>query len=378
VIETRAAHLQGQLDLAAGPLVRAAIFDRGAAQPGALLLIIHHLVVDGVSWRILLEDLETAFGQVRRGAAVRLPPKTTAWQTWAERLVAHAGSTAVQEELPYWRGLPVPAPLPRDVSAGDDTWSTAQMVGVTLDAAETEVLLQAVPTAYRTEINDVLLTAVAQTLARWTGRSDVILEFEGHGREPLFDELDVSRTVGWFTTLYPVWLRVAADAPPAVAVRQVKEQLRRIPRRGIGYGLLRYASAAGAPMAVRPEPEVSFNYMGQFGRRTDVARAADVEELSRGPERCPQARRRHTLQIGGSISGGRLWVGWSYSESRHRRATIETLAHDFGSHLRRIIEAAHTSDPARYSPSDFAKAKVTQHDLDKLMSRLGQTSQRQA
>ncbi|MEO0489099.1 MAG: amino acid adenylation domain-containing protein, partial [Cyanobacteria bacterium J06659_2] len=202
-LSTAAAELQASLDLSSGPLVRVVHFDLGADKPSRLLLIIHHLVVDGVSWRILLEDLQVAHRQLSQGNAVHLPPKTTAFQYWAKQLQDYAQSERQQQELDYWLALaqrPMPA-IPMDFPKGDNTIAQARTVRVVLSKAETLALLQEVPAAYRTQINDVLLTALVQATGQWTGERALFLDLEGHGREDLFEDVDLSRTVGWFTTI---------------------------------------------------------------------------------------------------------------------------------------------------------------------------------
>ena len=205
-------------------MLRAVLFHLGAGQADRLLLVIHHLVVDGVSWRVLLEDLLTAYEQLARRQPVQLPPKTTSWQYWAQRLSEHARSEALRQELPYWldearRQVP---PLPVDQIEGDSSAGAAETVVVTLGEEQTRALLQEVPAVYRTHINDVLLTALAQAYVRWSGQGSLLVDLEGHGREELFDDVDLSRTVGWFTTLYPVLLQVPAGerAGPGVASGQ--------------------------------------------------------------------------------------------------------------------------------------------------------------
>ncbi|WP_035982540.1 non-ribosomal peptide synthetase, partial [Bradyrhizobium sp. STM 3843] len=186
-LRMHAERLQGSLDLQAGPLLRAALFDLGS-QGKRLLVIIHHLVVDGVSWRILLEDLATAFDGLRRGEPVRLAAKTTSFKAWAERLAAHARSDDLQRELAYWQGQPwsETGRLPRDHEDGTNRAESVRMVSTALDAAETRALLQEVPGVYHTQINDVLLTALVEAFADWTGQRRLLIGLEGHGREELF------------------------------------------------------------------------------------------------------------------------------------------------------------------------------------------------
>ncbi|MBE9170902.1 amino acid adenylation domain-containing protein [Pleurocapsales cyanobacterium LEGE 06147] len=196
-ISTTAAELQTSLNLSTGPLMRVAYFNLGADKSGRLLLIIHHLAVDGVSWRILLEDLQTIYQQFSQGQASQLPAKTTSFQHWAKRLTDYSQSQAVQKELGYWLNIShdhIPH-LPVDFSGGENTLAKARTISVTLSQEETQTLLQVVPAAYQTQINEVLLTALVQAVGQWTGTHSLLVDLEGHGREEIFDDVDLSRTV---------------------------------------------------------------------------------------------------------------------------------------------------------------------------------------
>ena len=348
-LRRHAERLQASLDLAQGPVLRATLFDLGEGGQ-RLLLIAHHLVVDGVSWRILLEDLGTALSALRRKEQVRLPPKTTAFRHWAERLTAYAQSDAIRGELSYWQGQPwATAPrLPRDHEAGANTAGHVHLVKLALTTEETRALLQEVPEVYHTEINDVLLTALVQAFAGWTGQQRLLVGLEGHGREELFGEIDVSRTVGWFTSLFPVLLEVEGAGDPGAALKQVKEQLRAVPHRGVGYGVLRHLGGIDVPA---PEVEVSFNYLGQLdgaaGGQSFGFAAEDV-----GREQHEANRRAHLIDVSAHVGNGRLQMQWAYSHACHEASTIEALAEEFASRLRHMIEHCETSDGS-FTLSDF-------------------------
>ncbi|MGH3781488.1 MAG: amino acid adenylation domain-containing protein, partial [Pseudonocardiaceae bacterium] len=259
-----AAQARAGFDLGRGPLLTAVLFDLGGGQRPVLFVAVHHLVVDGVSWRILLDDLDTAYAQAASGHSVGLGSKTTSFQHWAHRLTEHASTGGFDTELPYWTRVCHDADptLPTD-GAGDNTIASTSAVTVRLDQAQTRALLQDVPGAYRTQVNDVLLAGLGRVLSRWTGRARVLVDLEGHGREEIFDGIDLSRTVGWFTTMFPIALDLPTDDDPGALLKSVKEQLRAIPCRGLGYGALRYLTPTGA-LAQQPTPQVSFNYLGQF------------------------------------------------------------------------------------------------------------------
>ncbi|WP_394841909.1 non-ribosomal peptide synthase/polyketide synthase [Pendulispora brunnea] len=371
-LEAHAAQVQASLDLAQGPLFRATWFELGAGRSGRLLLVAHHLVIDGVSWRILLEDIHRAVTQIAAGQEVRLPPKTTSFKRWAERLRAHADSSALATELPYWTDRPWNRVrgLPRDL-AGDNTHAAAGTVHVALRADETEALLKRVPQVYRTQINDVLLTALSEALGAWTGGDAVLVDLEGHGREELFDDenerIDPSRTVGWFTSLFPVVLETSRHRAPGEALKSVKEQLRRIPNRGIGYGILRYLGDARTSLEALPAAEVSFNYLGQMDGSLADSPAFRVAPEGRGPELDPKGRRVYLVDVVGMVTEGRLRLDWIYGTAVHDRSTIEAVAAAFMTRLRALIAHCLLPDAGGYTPSDFPLANLEQAALDRLV-----------
>src|SRR5262249_6225420 len=265
--EADVAGAQRSLNLATGPLLRVVLFEMGADEPLRLFLVFHHLAVDGVSWRILLEDLWTAYAQCVTSAAIVLPPKTAAFTHWAQRVDSYARSGAFTDEVDYWMThVRDTGTLPLDLSDGPNSVDSIETISLTFTAAETEVLLRDLPRRHAATVHEALLAATARALCAWTGRPDVSVDVEGHGRKGLFDDLDLSRTVGWFTAIFPMTLD-AGDTDPLRLLGSIKAQVRQVPRAGIGFGLLRYLSG-DAELATRlgavPRPAVSFNYLGQF------------------------------------------------------------------------------------------------------------------
>ena len=370
-LEGAAAELQTSLNLMRGPLLRVALFELGA-QGQRLLIIIHHLAVDGVSWRILLEDLQRSYEQLSRGEAVQLPAKMTSYQQWARQLKAYAQSTALHSERDYWLATSRcrAERLPLDHPAGENTVASARNVEVELDAAETQALLQEVPKAYRTQINEVLLTALLQVMARWTGASNLLVDLEGHGREPLFEGVDLSRTVGWFTTISPVMLELAEATTPAEVLKGVKEQLRSAPNKGIGYGVLRYLTEEAElreQLNGVAQAGISFNYLGQFDQVFGEGTWWDLAREASGPSHSQQGKRQHVLEIDGAITRGQLRLNWTYSELLHRRGTIERLAQHYMEALRVLIAHCQSTEAGGYTPSDFPLAKLDQPTLDRVL-----------
>jgi amino acid adenylation domain-containing protein/non-ribosomal peptide synthase protein (TIGR01720 family) len=380
-LQEAAADLNARLDLAGGPLLRAAWFDFGGQQAGRLLIVIHHLAVDGVSWRILLEDLQAACERLRNGQAVELAAKTTSFQQWAERIGAYARSGMLEQELPHWLAVSSSAGrhVPVDFPGGSNVEASTRVVSVSLNPEETSALLQQVPSVYNTRINDVLLTALCATLTRWCGGADIVIDLEGHGREELIDGLDLSRTVGWFTALYPVRLTVNEGAGPGELLKSIKEQLRAVPGQGIGYGLLRYLgrdTEAAASLRAAAPPDVAFNYLGQFNQALQPGAMVSLLAQAAGPTHSPRARRPHLLEINGLIAGARLRFDWSYSETLHRQDTVRQQAEAFLTTLRGLIRHCLSDQAGGFTPSDFPEANLAQQDLDRLSANVGPNIER--
>jgi amino acid adenylation domain-containing protein/non-ribosomal peptide synthase protein (TIGR01720 family) len=372
-INTTDAELQASLNLSTQSIVRVALFKLGSNQPNQLLFIIHHLAVDGISWRILLEDLATAYQQISRGEAIKLPPKTTSFQYWSHRLTEYGQSAAIAKEVDYWLNEYNTTSLPVDYPSAmeDNTLASTATVSLSLSEEETRALLQDVPFAYKTQINDVLLTALLQSFIQWTGKRSLVIDLEGHGREDLFEDIDLSRTVGWFTTLFPVCLQLEEVDHSGEALKLVKEQLRRIPNRGIGYGVLRYLNenpAIRRKLEMLPQAQVSFNYLGQFDQVLEVSNVLVVKEFK--AEQSLLNKRSHLLGVSGLIRAGKLEMTWAYSEKVHKRATIEHIASGFIESLKTLIAHCQSKESQGYTPSDFSAAKLNQKQLDKFLSKI--------
>ncbi|MBE9004885.1 amino acid adenylation domain-containing protein [Fortiea sp. LEGE XX443] len=372
-LEAAANELQSSLNLFQGSLVKAALFNLGDKQHSRILVAIHHLVVDGVSWRILLEDLETAYTQLSRGETIKLPAKTTSFKKWSEKLREYANSTVAKKELDYWleKATKQVSSVPIDFSGGANTVASTGVVSVKLNVEETKLLLKEVPSAYRIQINDVLLTALVQAFAQWTGDKSLLIHLEGRNREDIFDDVDLSRTVGWVTSLFPVLLDIRETSSVGEALKVVKEQLRAIPNRGIGYGTLRYTceNTTIAKSLRIPQSEVVFNYLGDFDQTLAESSLFKFATESCGSTRSVQNNRNELLEINGFVVDGQLQVNWSYSEELHRRSTIAALSESFVDALRSLI--THCTSPAvgGYTPSDFPLVTINQQQLDDLLQK---------
>ncbi|SMF97467.1 non-ribosomal peptide synthase domain TIGR01720/amino acid adenylation domain-containing protein [Methylomagnum ishizawai] len=362
-IEAIAAEAQRSLDLERGPLLRA-VHIRLTEGGERLLLVVHHLVVDGVSWRILLEDLQAIHAQPGQP----LPPKTSAFQDWARHLAEYAQGNALRSECAYWEtqlaGMD-PA-WPCDHPEAPARNRDAAVLRLRLDPEETRRLLHHAGSTYRTSVQDLLLAALARTLSRWTGQPEILVELEGHGREDLFPALDLTRTVGWFTTTYPVTLAAAAD--PGVCLRAVKERLRQVPHHGIGFGLLKSMAPPELRqrIAALPRPKLTFNYLGQFDASFDPERGmfAPAPENT-GEERDPMAPLGNEFEINGEIYAGGLRLDWGYSRARYREDTVRGLADAYLAEIQALIDHCLGAVPGA-TPADFPLAGLGQVELDAL------------
>ncbi|MFQ4145495.1 amino acid adenylation domain-containing protein [Chlorogloeopsis sp. ULAP02] len=374
-IEAAANKLQATFDLSSGLLVKVALFDLGTHRPNRLLIIIHHLAVDGVSWRILLEDLQTAYEQLDQGRVIKLPAKTTSFQKWSNQLQAYANSEVLAREQHYWLALSqekIP-PLPVDYPDGENTESSQQKVSIKLSTDQTQALLKEVPQAYNTQINDVLLTALGQTFADWTGNQSLLIELEGHGREEIFENVDLSRTVGWFTTIFPLHINLATAFDLGTALKIVKEQLRSVPQRGIGYGVLRYFShdqQIKETLDSMPQAQVLFNYLGQFDQTFSQSSLFDFAQESSGLTRSLAGTKSHLLEINCLVTNSKLRVDWTYSKNLYRQTTIASLAQKFQEVLCELIDHCLSPEAGGYTPSDFPDVTLDQNQLEKVMAEM--------
>ena len=371
-IEASACGVQISLNLAEGPLVRFVMFDLGAHKPSRLLIVAHHLVIDGVSWRILLDDLQSAYFQLSRGLQILLPPKTSSFKLWSQRLLNYSGSPALLQEASFWldqirsdiNSLPVDYPL------GINTVDSARVISVGLDPEMTRALLQEVPEAYQTQINDVLMTALLLAITKWSGGVNLLVELEGHGREEIVEDTDVTRTVGWFTSLYPVVLRKEEGWSIGEAVKSVKEQMRRIPKKGIGYAVMRYLSEDEEIREElgREEGEIIFNYLGQVDQVLGEESGFKVGRESAGEAQSRRGKRRYKVEVSGMIAEGRLEMSWIYSERVHKEETIRAIAEGYVRELEAIIEHCGGVERKGHTPSDYELAGLSQEQVDELTS----------
>ncbi|WP_414587302.1 condensation domain-containing protein, partial [Scytonema sp. PCC 10023] len=314
------------------------------------------------------------YSQLSAGGAIQLPPKTTSFKDWAQLQFSYVQSQDLQHHRDFWllQSLEQVGNIPVDYPGGANTEASARTVSCQLSVEETRALLQEVPKAYNTQINDALLTALVQVLADWTQSNHVLFNLEGHGREDFLDSVNVSRTVGWFTTIFPVVVHKATDEPGSL-LKSIKEQLRRIPQQGISYGWLRYLlddADTVAQLQAQPKAQVVFNHLGQFDGVVQTSEIFKLASESSGPSRSPRNYRSHLLEVNTIIIDAQLRVDWTYSENLHHSSTIESLTHEFLQALRALITHCLAPEAGGYTPTDFPAAGLSQLDLDELFAQL--------
>ena len=384
--EARAAELR--LAPLAGVMVQAVWFDAGVREAGRLLLSIHHLAVDGVSWRILVPDLAAAWAAIAEGRAPARAARGTSFRRWAHQLAAAAQDAGRERELALWSGMlgaPSLSLFDGELDRVRDVAGTAGHLTLSLPAAITGALLTRVPAAFHGGINEVLLTGLVVAVADWCRRRGrgggpaVLLDLEGHGREEVFGDVDLSRTVGWFTSVFPVRLdpgaldleeALAGGAALGRALKLIKEQLRALPDHGLGYGLLRYLNVGTASvlrdLAV---PQMGFNYLGRFAAGGDWSGAG--EAVGGGGD--PAMPLAHALEVNALTrddgAGATLTARWSFAPALVSEAAVRDLAQSWFRALEALVRHVEQPGAGGRSPCDLPLAGLTQGEIELLERR---------
>ncbi|WP_416655629.1 surfactin non-ribosomal peptide synthetase SrfAA [Bacillus amyloliquefaciens] len=371
-IEREADRLQSSISLETGHLLKAGLFR--AEDGDHLLLAIHHLVVDGVSWRILLEDFTSVYTQLKQGNEPALPPKTHSFAEFAERIKEYANTKAFLKEADYWKELEekeVCTQLPKDRQSSDQRMKYTRTVSFSLTAEQTEQLTTNVHEAYHTEMNDILLTALGLALKEWTGEDTIGVHLEGHGREDILDGLNITRTVGWFTSMYPMILEMKHADDLSYQLKQMKEDIRHIPNKGVGYGILRYVTAPEHKenLSFEIDPDISFNYLGQFNEMSDSG-LFTRSDMPSGQSLSPDTEKPNALDIVGFIENGQMTMTFAYHSLEFHEKTIQSFSDSFKGHLLKIIDHCLAQDGPELTPSDLGDDDLTLDELDKLMEIL--------
>lgn len=355
-LSAHAAKIQHSFDLSEGVLFKVVYYQ--LPEKCYLLLVAHHLIIDAVSWRILMEDLNEAYEQ---GEQWQAPAPTLSMKAWGQygRL---QGKKIIEEQQSYWWQQTITP----NMDGHDVDYRSLDSINIELDAVHSELFLTGVHHAYATEANDLLLTALLLAYHQWTQESAFSLILEGHGRD-VFEGADVSRTIGWFTTRYPVVLQYEQAKDLGYAIKSVKENLRAIANKGVGYGLLRYCIPELETHLFK-DPAISFNYLGQFGEQRQ-GRFSIVNEAI-GDIISPEASSPYLIEFVGMHLAGRLTFEITYARTRYKKQQMDDFAQGFKDALLNIIAHTANADTQSLSPSDIDYDGFDISQLDDFMAQL--------
>jgi amino acid adenylation domain-containing protein/non-ribosomal peptide synthase protein (TIGR01720 family) len=349
LIEEKFKHMNRSLNLEHGPLFQVCCFDPGADQSGRLLLVVHHMIIDIVSWTPLIEDLMTAYRQLVDAKEIKLPIKTSSFQDWANALVDYAHSPTVLTDVPYWTSQGERPPLPVDTLNGDNALATTQSLFTEMDLESTQQLTDQVVPELETQLSHLLLAALAVGLSDFSAHTKIQIKVEGQGREAIGVDLNLSRTLGWFTSFYPVFFSMDPTQSVREQITAAIHNIKAIPNRGISYSVLRYMNKNDSikeKMSSIPEPEVAFNFTGQTNAADTASQPFSNDEAVWGRlaktgkiqlKESEQGKRRHLIEIGSGIINGRLTFRFAYSKNRFATESIQRLSDAITDTLKLLI-----------------------------------------
>jgi len=385
-IEKKANEIQRSIDLKEGPLVHLGLFKTNDGDH--LLIVIHHLVVDGVSWRIILEDFISGYKQAERNEEITFPSKSDSFLSWAVKLYEFAESKDLLKELDFWKHLEeknfASIFTDNDVEIDKKINKNKKSISIRFSKEQTTKLLQKVNWVYNTEINDILLTALAISIRQWGNMKDILINVETHGREQFASGINVDRTVGWFTSQYPLLLELGNSNDLGVLIKSVKETLRKIPNKGLGYGILKYLTSLEqkGEMIFKVTPQIGFNYLGEFklyqedpnavrsnkslnlsNDTYDSSSKITISKFSKGDSLSQEWPMLHPLELSGNVLDGRLIFEFDYNIYEYNQTTVERLAKFFYSAVEEIIDHCCSKKEKEITPSDVGDSDLTIEEL---------------
>ncbi len=360
-------HTKRSFNLNEGPLIKVCLFKTQAYDE--LLITVHHLVIDGVSWRILFEDIATLFTQINQNQPLRLPLKSHSFKHWLEQIHLYANDYHTKER-DYWNNVlsQQVSPIPFDHVEGTNDLKDLVSAGFSLSKQETTLLLSKVNQAYKTEINDILLTAFVMALKAEFGIQTTSITIEGHGREDIIKDLDTSRTVGWFTSVYPVVFDLSYEDLCAQLI-EVKDTLRRVPNKGVGYDIFKQLSNHKLKEAI--PPQIIFNYLGDFGgglSKEDGDSLFDFSPNNFGEDVSLNRSSEHHLSVSGMQSSGELNLSIRYSNKQFNKETIDRLAASYEHSLKKLITVLSEKQEQVKTSGDYVYKALSQQELGALTS----------
>lgn len=374
-LEIKAEEMQASLNIESGPVIRFAYFRLPEGLKDKLLIVAHHLVMDFVSWRIVLEDIMTLYNQLKQQKPGLLPPKSTPFSRWIDTLVRYSNTADFKKEADYWLKLPFNKWVPLTIDNKYDEYLEEDSIlyNLSLGPEETIWLIREPQKTLNASVIEVLLTALTRAYSRWTEKRILMIDMEGHGRENISGNTDLSRTVGWFTSIYPVLLDLKSSIYPLESLKEVKEQLRSVPRHGIGFGILKYLiedESIKGKIGTLPKSEICFNYLGQQIQFPQENNQTFVPlSSSKGRDRGMLNSVNYLIDITCFISGGIFQVQMRYSRKYFKENIIRPFLELFINELKLIIESSRSAD-VEYTTSDFPLANLNRKKFDKVLKRL--------
>ena len=357
--------IQSGCELSKGGLFKCVFFKGNPLLGNRIFLVGHHLVTDMVTWNILQSDLIQLIQQYNQNEKYALERKIATIKEWADQLYTLSASTDIGDEKLYWQSQVCRQDLlPADFESGQSVYeeNSIEIFKWVLNEDDTSFLVQGANELYNTRTEDLLISALAATICSWAGVEEFAFLMEKHGRTADVLTVDVSNTVGWFTSIFPVKMNYKPEEDLGEQIKYVKEQLRKIPNNGIGFGVLKYLSGE---KQMPQYPPLVFNYLGnqKNTKLTDELTLIPIPEGARHPS----SERNYSLEINAFISEGKLNINWSFTNKKFKVATIEQLTLEFEANIKSIIAYCKNKDSGEYTPSDFPEANISQEDLDNLL-----------
>ncbi|MGE5398755.1 MAG: condensation domain-containing protein, partial [Ignavibacteriales bacterium] len=373
-IKEAASKIQQGLNILHGPIIRIGYFHMNGHESDRLLIVIHHLIIDSISWRVLVEEMQVMFEQLSGNERPIIPEVGESFASWSHRLKEMSVSDKIKEDLAYWERLKnrTELQLPKDHNLGENIEGSSDTIAVELDRDYTHGLLHDIHAKYHTKTNEILIAGLFRVIKNWSGLREQLISLESHGREQFIEEIDTSKVTGWFTSLFPVLLEAGQTDDIESSIVSIKEQLRCIPNNGLSYGLLKYSGDEQIFEKMRgiPDPEICFNYLGQFDQLKSDKSIFDIDLGDRGNERGELNNRAFLLDISAFVVNGTLRVNFQYSTNYYKFSTIKKIAEDYVSEIKLIIEHCLNKDTCIYTPSDFTDVKLRQEQIDDIMSEI--------
>lgn len=370
-LDRKCQELEASICLEKGPMMKLGLFH--ADDGDRLLIVIHHLVVDGVSWRILFEDMETLYQQHLNGKPLELPPKTDSYKLWSEQLSAYATNESLLAQNDYWEQSALQISILKRDFDRENYIKDNRSLAFYLKEEDTSLLLTGINHAFGTQIRDILLTALGLSIKESFGNDLVYVALEGHGREEIIEGIDVSRTVGWFTSVYPILLDVSCrnnENSLQRHIKEIKESLHRVPQKGIGYGILKHLtpSSLGKGNPVCRKPQIRFNYLGQFDVEMKKL-SFKVANESVGNLQSLNGKGEYELEVNGMIRNNQLMMSVTYSIEQYKEATIEAFLANYKKKLEQIIHYCSSRIEKTFTPSDFTYKGLSIDEVDAIIAR---------